>query len=208
MGFFGKLFRGPEIDMEKSAANREKMRALFNQVVENGDSYRLIFGYTEDVSRFNYGFVHGSKTKIGNLIVGWNEDSQAEALKIKKEDAPAEVEGQLDPKEQQAPGAARGGRREIDPRRTHPHEHEQDAPHNGEHQGGRGQGRLNDGLGIQLDAIPGQPTGECAHSFGEQDEQSINFPGTMFHTSSPASRVCRPKPGYADLGTCVEKQPK
>ena len=24
----------------------------------------------------NYGFVHGSKTKIGNLIVGWNEASQ------------------------------------------------------------------------------------------------------------------------------------
>ena len=37
---------------------------------------RLIFGYTEDVSRFNYGFVHGSKTKIGNLIVGWNEASK------------------------------------------------------------------------------------------------------------------------------------
>lgn len=49
------------------------MRALFDQVVENGESYRLIFGYTEDVSRFNYGFCHGSKTKIGNLIVGWNE---------------------------------------------------------------------------------------------------------------------------------------
>ena len=73
MGFFSKLFKGPEVDMEKSAANAKKMRALFNQVVENGDSYRLIFGYTEDVSRFNYGFVHGSKTKIGNLIVGWNE---------------------------------------------------------------------------------------------------------------------------------------
>ena len=24
-------------------------------------------------SRFNYGIVHGKKTKIGNLIVGWNE---------------------------------------------------------------------------------------------------------------------------------------
>ena len=36
----------------------------------------MIFGYTEDVSRFNYGFVHGSKTKIGNLLVGWNEESQ------------------------------------------------------------------------------------------------------------------------------------
>ena len=36
--------------MEKSNANAKKMRALFNQVVENGDDYRLIFGYTEDVS--------------------------------------------------------------------------------------------------------------------------------------------------------------
>ena len=76
MGIFSKLFKGPEIDMEKSAANAKKMRALFNQVVENGKDYQLIFGYTEDVSRFNYGFVHGSKTKIGNLIVGWNAESQ------------------------------------------------------------------------------------------------------------------------------------
>ena len=76
MGFFSKLFKGPEVDMEKSRANAKKMRELFNDCVENADSYRLIFGYTEDVSRFNYGFVHGSKTKIGNLIVGWNEAAQ------------------------------------------------------------------------------------------------------------------------------------
>ncbi len=76
MGLFSKLFKGPEVDMEKSNANAKKMRVLFNQVVENGDEYKLIFGYTEDVSRFNYGFVHGSKTKIGNLIVGWNENSE------------------------------------------------------------------------------------------------------------------------------------
>ena len=76
MGFFSKLFKGPEIDMGKSRANAEKMRTLFDQVVENGGDYRLIFGYTEDVSRFNYGFVHGSKTKIGNLIVGWNEERE------------------------------------------------------------------------------------------------------------------------------------
>ena len=67
MGFFSRLFKGPEIDMEKSAANAKKMRELFNQAVKDGDSYKIIFGYTEDVSRFNYGFVHGSKTKIGNL---------------------------------------------------------------------------------------------------------------------------------------------
>ena len=76
MGFFSKLFKGPEIDMEKSRANAQKMRRLFNQVVENGGDYRIIFGYTEDVARFNYGFVHGSKTRIGNLIVGWNEATQ------------------------------------------------------------------------------------------------------------------------------------
>lgn len=76
MGLFSKLFKGPEVDLEKSKANAKKMRLLFNQVVENGDRYRLIFGYTEDVARFNYGFVHGSKTKIGNLIVGWDESAQ------------------------------------------------------------------------------------------------------------------------------------
>ena len=76
MGIFKKIFKEPEIDMEKSNTNAKKMRTLFNQVVEDGDNYSLIFGYTEDVRRFNYGFVHGSKTKIGNLIVGWNADTQ------------------------------------------------------------------------------------------------------------------------------------
>lgn len=52
------------------------MRELFNGAVDGGGDYRLIFGYTEDVSRFNFGIVHGSRTKIGNLIVGWNEASQ------------------------------------------------------------------------------------------------------------------------------------
>ena len=32
MGFFSKLFKGPEIDMEKSNANAKKMRVLFNQM--------------------------------------------------------------------------------------------------------------------------------------------------------------------------------
>ena len=76
MGLFSKLFQGPEIDQAKSDANRKKMRALFNLVVENGDAYQLIFGFTEDVSRFNYGLVRGSKSKIGNLIVGWDEAAE------------------------------------------------------------------------------------------------------------------------------------
>lgn len=73
MGLFKNIWKGPQIDMEKSKQNADKMRTLFDQQVKDGKNYRLITGYTEDVARFNYGFVHGSKTKIGNLIVGWNE---------------------------------------------------------------------------------------------------------------------------------------
>ena len=80
MGLFGKLFKGPEIDQAKSQANKEKMRALFNQVVENGDQYRLLACYTEDVRRFNYGLVHGSKSTIASLIVGWKEDDPTVVL--------------------------------------------------------------------------------------------------------------------------------
>ena len=80
MGLFSKLFKGPEPDMEKSAANSRRMRELFDAAVPDGQKYRLIFGYTEDVSRFNYGFVHGSKTKIGNLIVGWDEQGETIAV--------------------------------------------------------------------------------------------------------------------------------
>lgn len=76
MGLFNKFFKEPEIDQAKSDANRSKMRACFDQAVENGTEYKLAAGYTEDVSRFNYGLVHGSKSKIGSLIVGWNEQNE------------------------------------------------------------------------------------------------------------------------------------
>lgn len=80
MGLFSKMFKGPQVDQAKSDANRNKMRALFNQAVEDGDSYKLVYGYTEDVSRFNFGLVHGSKSTIGNLLVGWNEESNTIAV--------------------------------------------------------------------------------------------------------------------------------
>ena len=36
MGFFSKLFKGPEVDRAKSDANAKRMRELFNQMVVNG----------------------------------------------------------------------------------------------------------------------------------------------------------------------------
>ena len=79
MGFFSKLFKGTGIDGKEKGKRMQKNDA-FSLTGKKRDTYRLIFGYTEDVSRFNYGFVHGSRTKIRNLIVGWNEDSQTIAV--------------------------------------------------------------------------------------------------------------------------------
>ena len=62
MGFFGKLFKGPEIDQARSDESKRKMRRLFDSVVPDGGTYQLMAAYTEDVKRFNYGLVHGSKT--------------------------------------------------------------------------------------------------------------------------------------------------
>ncbi len=63
MGFFGKLFKGPQVDTEKSQANAQKMRILFNQAVEDGDEYRLIFGYTEECLDSTMGSFMAAKPK-------------------------------------------------------------------------------------------------------------------------------------------------
>lgn len=76
MGLFGKLLKGPQVDMDKSNADRVKMRAMFDRMADNGANYSILFGYTKDAGRYNYGIVHGSKTKIGNFIVGWNETAE------------------------------------------------------------------------------------------------------------------------------------
>ena len=69
MGLFNKFFKGPEIDQAKSDANRSKMRACFDQAVENGTEYKLAAGYTEDVSRFNYGCLLYTSTIDDNLTI-------------------------------------------------------------------------------------------------------------------------------------------
>lgn len=43
MGLFS---RKPKIDMEEAQKNKEKLRELFNQAVENGDSYQVLYATT------------------------------------------------------------------------------------------------------------------------------------------------------------------
>ena len=40
MGLFGNLFKGPQVDMAKSDANRKKMRALFTVSYTHLDVYK------------------------------------------------------------------------------------------------------------------------------------------------------------------------
>ena len=73
MGIFGKLFKGLRSIRPRATRGKRKMRRLFDSVVPDGGSYQLIAAHTEDVKRFNYGLVHGSKTTYTSLIVGWKE---------------------------------------------------------------------------------------------------------------------------------------
>ena len=65
MGLFSKLFKGPAIDMEKSNANAKKMRALFNQVVEDGDNY------------------HSATTRALTTLKGATRESTMEAISLR-----------------------------------------------------------------------------------------------------------------------------
>ena len=42
MGWFGKK---KEWDTQKSDANKSRLRELFNGVMEDGDSYDIVYGY-------------------------------------------------------------------------------------------------------------------------------------------------------------------
>ena len=79
MGLFG-FGKKKEMDVVKSDENKAKMRALFNQVVDNGDSYKVIYGYTSDVKNSNYGFATKTTYSYGSVIVGYREEDMSIVL--------------------------------------------------------------------------------------------------------------------------------
>lgn len=73
MGFFSKLFKGPEIDMEKSNANVKKMRVLFNQVVEGGN---VLKAYRNKYPTDAFIIYPDAKGYIGINAYDWLEDEK------------------------------------------------------------------------------------------------------------------------------------
>lgn len=74
MGFFN-LFGGKkavEVNTEKDSANKKLMREVFDQAVENGPSYKIVYAYSEDVKSSNF-LVRTVSYKYTNLLIGFND---------------------------------------------------------------------------------------------------------------------------------------
>mgnify|MGYP000128182829 CR=1 FL=1 len=53
MGLFG-FGKKKEWDLEKSEQNKAKLRTLFNSVLPDGNTWKVLYGYTEDIKNMNY----------------------------------------------------------------------------------------------------------------------------------------------------------
>ena len=51
MGLFGKK---KQWDTQKSDANKSRLRELFNGVMEDGDSYDIVYGYGLNIKNSDY----------------------------------------------------------------------------------------------------------------------------------------------------------
>ncbi len=74
MGWFGKK---KEWDLQKSDANKNKLRALFNGVMEDGDSWNIIYGFSEDISTTGYVIVRKTTYTYASLIIGYRESDMS-----------------------------------------------------------------------------------------------------------------------------------
>lgn len=92
MGLFG--FGKKTWDMEKSNANKEKMHALFHQVVPEADTYEILYAYTSDVKTSNYVVARKTTYLYGSLILGYRRSDMSIVLI----DTSPELDGCGDPK--------------------------------------------------------------------------------------------------------------
>lgn len=72
MGLFGLFSK--KVDMEKVAANKAKMRQLFNSVVPDGDDYKLVYGFSQDIKQSHYLIAKKTTYTYTSLIIGYKEN--------------------------------------------------------------------------------------------------------------------------------------
>lgn len=86
MGLFSKKPKALNIDPNISASNKRKMREMFHELVEDGDTYHVIYAGTSD-STFSRGLVVDTRTTTFHyLIVGYREsDFRVAVIEIDRE---------------------------------------------------------------------------------------------------------------------------
>ncbi len=77
MGWFGKK---KEWDTQKSDANKGRLRELFNGVVEDGDSYSIVYGYGLNIKTSSYILARKTTYTYTSLIIGYRESDMSIAL--------------------------------------------------------------------------------------------------------------------------------
>lgn len=79
MGLFG-FGKKKEIDETKSSNNKKKLRELFNGVVDDGDSYNIVYGYGLNIKNSNYILARKTTYEYASLIIGYREKDMSIAL--------------------------------------------------------------------------------------------------------------------------------
>lgn len=75
--FFGKK---KEWDIPKSDANKSRLRELFNAVVQDGDSYKVVYGYGLNITTSSYIVARKTTYEYTSLIIGYRESDMSIAL--------------------------------------------------------------------------------------------------------------------------------
>ncbi len=76
MGFFKKK----AMDATRVAENKAKMRALFDQVVEDKEGYDIVYGFSQNVKTSNYVLARKTTYTYTSLIIGFRHSDMSIVL--------------------------------------------------------------------------------------------------------------------------------
>lgn len=76
MGLFSKA----SMDVEKSNASKAIMRTLFNGVVPDGESYKIVYGYSQSHTSLNYLIIRKQITTWTSFIIGYRDSDMSIVL--------------------------------------------------------------------------------------------------------------------------------
>lgn len=80
MGFFSKKPKAPQIDLAVSAEHKKRLRQIFDETVEDGAAFQILYGYSTS-TKFERGFVLDSTTTtFYEYIIGYRADDRQVVL--------------------------------------------------------------------------------------------------------------------------------